>query len=65
MERLMCLPRVISAMMRSSDEAIEAELRYMSILDKATHFEVTDNLLQLYAAEQDAPLATFKAGYPL
>lgn len=64
-ERLMLLPRFISAMMRSSNEAIETELRYLSVLEETTRFEITDNTLLLYAAKQDAPVATFTAGQPL
>jgi hypothetical protein len=64
-ERLMLLPRFIRAMMCSSDEAIEAELRYLSVLEETTHFEITDNTLLLYAAEQAAPVATFTAGQTL
>jgi hypothetical protein len=64
-ERLVLLPRVISAIMRSSDEAIETELRYLSVLEETTRFEITDNILLLYASEQDTPLATFTAGQAL
>lgn len=60
--RLLHLPRVISTMMRANDEAVETELRYLSALEQTTHFEVTGDSLQLYAAEQNTPIATFRAG---
>ncbi|MGY2131179.1 META domain-containing protein [Hymenobacter sp. HD11105] len=64
-ERLRHLPRVISAMMRSNDEAIETELRYLSVLEETTRFEIANNTLLLYAARQSTPVATFTTGRPL
>lgn len=61
MARLLHVPRIISTMMRASDEAVEAELRYLSVLEQTTHFEIAGDSLQLYAAEQNTPLATFRA----
>jgi len=59
--RLQTIPHVISTMMGRSNQAIEVEMRYLSALEQTTRFEISGNTLQLYAARQAAPLATFKA----
>jgi hypothetical protein len=51
-------------MMRSNDEAIETELRYLSVLEETTRFEIANNTLLLYAARQSTPVATFTTGRP-
>lgn len=59
--RLRTIPHVIGTMMRSSNQAIEVEMRYLSALEQTTRFEISGNTLRLYAARQATPLATFKA----
>ncbi|WP_133271509.1 META domain-containing protein [Hymenobacter radiodurans] len=59
--RLQAIPRIISTMMRRSNQAIEVEMRYLSVLEQTTRFEISGNTLQLYAAKQATPLATFRA----
>ncbi len=36
-------------------------MRYLSVLEQTTRFEISGNTLQLYAAKQATPLATFRA----
>ena len=59
--RLQTIPHVISTMMRRSNQAIEVEMRYLSVLEQTTRFEISGNTLHLYAAKQATPLATFRA----
>ena len=59
--RLQTIPHVISTIMRSDNQAMDAEMRFLSVLEQTTHFEISGNILHLYATKQAAPLATFKA----
>ncbi|SMB95458.1 hypothetical protein SAMN00120144_4097 [Hymenobacter roseosalivarius DSM 11622] len=48
-------------MMRRSNQATELEMRYLSVLEQTTRFEISGNTLHLYAARQVVPLAMFEA----
>ncbi len=59
--RLRTIPHVISTMMRHDDQVVQTELRYLTVLEQTTRFEVSGTTLQLFAAGQTKPLATLKA----
>ncbi|WP_084445518.1 META domain-containing protein [Hymenobacter roseosalivarius] len=59
--RLQTIPHLISTMMRRSNQATELEMRYLSVLEQTTRFEISGNTLHLYAARQVVPLAMFEA----